>query len=160
MAETAPRESQHLTLLFVFAESINHTMPCYYQFYREQNFVLERFTGITVREEFEEMVQQIWAEPGWHREFSVMIDFRACSLAYAPEDIRFLCDFFIQSPDSTLGRGAILVRTPYETALGGLLENYLQGHNQAGVFSTWSAASAFLGITLPDPFADHPTSAL
>ena len=127
-------------------------MPCEYSIYPGQSLVIERFTGITVREEFEAMVREIWKEPGWHKKMNILMDFRVSAMAYTPEDIKKLSQFFIASPDATEGRGAFLVSTPFETALSELFEQFISAHNRVATFSTWEAATAFLGVNMKDPF--------
>ncbi|MCH8540913.1 MAG: hypothetical protein LAT58_09110 [Opitutales bacterium] len=121
----------------------------------EQKLVYERFTGTTDRKEFQEMVYQLWKEPDYHKDINVIMDFRQSAMDYKPEDIRNLCQFFMDEPDATDGLGAFLVSTPKETALTELFELNIKEHNNVGVFSTWGAAAAFLGVTIDDPFAEE-----
>lgn len=75
----------------------------------------------------------------------LIVDFSNARLAMSAKELDDFVGNFINSDRSLIGRAAVLVDRPMETALSMIIAEKMAGHQLIGVFTTMEGARTFLG---------------
>lgn len=102
--------------------------------------------GKVTAAKYAEAAEQLWNHPDYNPEHPMLIDITQMEPQFSPRELIEMIRFTRANPNSLRGRGALVTRTPLQTALALIYNNKLSDQVGGGVFSTWEAACAHLGI--------------
>lgn len=130
-------------------------MRFWYQIFPEQHFIVAGYVGRTTVADIKALAGHIWADPEYNQNFNGILDYTEATLDASPKAIDELCQYFLYSSEASLGRAALLVTRPLETALNSLFVRRMQQRNALQMFCTWEAACRFHAIELDRPDAQQ-----
>lgn len=104
--------------------------------------------GILTLERFGKATQAIWTHPHYADTSRILFDLTLLEPTFYPQDLVRMRQSARQSPHYFRGRAALVTRTPIQTALALLYNMDLNEGTIADTFTTWEAATAFLGVNL------------
>jgi len=86
-------------------------MKARYRFHCDEGYVLTTVEGLVTLPELGNLVQSVWADPGWKPEYNGIMDFAAAILDLSEREILDLTKSMQTDPRCSLGRWAIVVST-------------------------------------------------
>jgi hypothetical protein len=120
-----------------------------YEIHPDRRVILQRFTGQFSLADLLAAVRRLWADPMYSRNYDGLVDLSETSMGISMADLRALIGFLRQSPETSTGRWGAVVSSPLTTACAMIYRRAAAPRHQFEVFSSWSAACAFLGQELP-----------
>jgi len=131
--------------------------PIYrYRIWPEHRLVVGGITGVVTMDTMRHLADLIWADPLYNTKYHGIADYRNAVFDMTPEEIDKTAAFFVGNTSAVEGRCVLLVDTPMETALSLLYSLTLRAKNDVAIFSTWTSASLFVGVSMPDPQITPP----
>jgi hypothetical protein len=104
------------------------------------------FSGRTTATEITRCLSQLYADPEFSTEFDGLADFRGVTQSVEPEELRSVVA--LVASQGVIGRWALLVDKPTETALAMIYRELITPVHPLSVFSTLRGASNYLGLDL------------
>lgn len=116
----------------------------------EKGLIVVVVQGVFNREAFTESMHTLWNHPDYPAGKLFLLDFSGADMQFTPNEMQELRKEVRRSPNSFKGKGAMITKTPMQTALGMIYNQNLPEGLEADIFSTWEAACTFLGVSLED----------
>jgi len=98
--------------------------------------------------DYADAAEKLWSHPEYAPDFPMLIDISQMEPQFSPRELLEMIRFTRANPQSLRGRGALITRTPIQTALALIYNTKLADRVGGGVFSTWDAACDHLGVDL------------
>ncbi len=115
-----------------------------------KRIIIQRFDGTLSLSAVYQGTEQLWADPKYDRNFNGITDLSHSVVSGTVEDVRALSRFVSSRDQASTGRWAVVTNDPKITAFV-LVFSRLLTRPSLSVFSTWTAASAFMQVEGPPP---------
>ena len=102
------------------------------------------FTGESTIDELKIAFHEITIDPNYKPQYHVLGDLRACVFTFTPAALNELAHLLKERLGGSLGKTAVLINTPRETALAMLHKDKMVGTRTIELFSTLEAALTWL----------------
>lgn len=118
-----------------------------------RGLIFVRFSGSLGADAFIASMEKLWADPAYRRHYNGIADITGLRGDHTMEDLRRVIGFMNDNPNVTNARWAVVAESPLVVASAYLYQKAIAPVHQLEVFSTWEAASEFIGWDLPIPVA-------
>jgi hypothetical protein len=132
----------------------------HYQIIPERRLILQRLAGPVSLPELRAATERLWADPAYSPDYDGIVDLSGANTAKVSiDDLRVLIDLMLRSRHTSTGRWCAVAAGPLTTACAMIYRQALAARHSLEIFSSWEAASRFLGVDLPPPRDEEPPGA-
>lgn len=123
-------------------------MTLSYIFLPNQSVFLGKIKGSIDFTRLKEMVAHLWNNEDYHQDYNSYIDLREADILMNPRDISAVTQHLLTAQKTSVGKLALLVNKPFETAIAMIFETKMASRQHVMVFSEELTAAHFTGTTM------------
>ena len=110
----------------------------------EDKIIHQTFKGEFSMDNLKSAFMKVTNDPNFNPNYNILTDLRECIFNFLPKELESFIPIFKEKLAGSKGKSALLLDTPYETAISSLHQDEVKNTRSIRLFSTFEAAIIWL----------------